>query len=66
MTTLRIECPSCHGTFFDVLADPKSEEKLAGRACSGCGYVLTHEEIKRQVEAYAAARLEKILKGEGS
>jgi hypothetical protein len=66
MTTLRIECPSCHGILFDSPADFKSEKDLAGKTCNGCGYVLTHEDIKRQIETYAAARVEKILKGEGS
>jgi hypothetical protein len=66
VTTLQIKCPLCHGILFDDPVDPESTDDLAGHICGVCGHALTHEDIKRQVEEYAAAHLEKILKDKGT
>ena len=66
MTTLQIKCPLCHGFIFDAPVDPESANDLTGRICGVCGHALTHEDIIRQVDEYAAAHLEKILKDKGT
>ena len=58
---VQIKCPSCDGILFDTTDEPNPHKDLIGTACSSCGHILTDEDIERQIETAAAARLEQLL-----
>jgi uncharacterized Zn finger protein len=56
------KCPSCGGEQFRQVRQVKTYDDFVGAACSGCGHVITDEEIKDSARQIALEEIKKALK----
>lgn len=56
-----IKCPQCGEKTFKFESEPNVESGAAGGICSGCGHVLTDDDIRAQALEVAKAQLKSSL-----